>query len=924
MLVALAVALFLSGLSALIFETLWLQLSGLVFGNSVWAAALILSSFMAGLALGNLLATTRVWRRLRPIHAYALLEVAVGVTGCLIVIALPAIGQVLRPVFQALWAYQGVLLGLRFLLSFLILLVPTTAMGLTLAVLAGDQLLGRYQFGATVSLLYAANTVGAVAGTILSEACLLRAFGLIGTGIIASLANIAAAVLALVLSRGARSDSAGSAQSWSFSVALRSNWRWLLVGFASGLLLLQLEVIWFRFLRLYVASSTVAFATMLAVVLAGIGIGGAVSTLIQRYTRYAPRAISVLLLLAGAGTLLCYVWFPASAARSVEGPYDLDRWSPIVLISAALMFPVSCLSGALFPLVAAVIERNAGGRTGSLGMASFVNTLGATAGPLLASFVLLPKLGFQTSLVISGVAYGGLGLLAALGRRAITSWLLAATLATVLALFPYWREQVHFAHARQLYAPEGSYLVKQVNGTADTLQLLRRDLYGEPYYYRLLTNSFSMSATSPFGQRYMRLFAYLPLLLNPEAKRALLVCYGCGVTADALIRARQLEQVDAVDISQEVYGLASEYRSREYENPLNSPKLRHYVQDGRFYLQATAERYDIITGEPPPLKVVGAVNLYTTEFFSLLRNRLTEGGIATFWLPIYQLTPDETKAVLAAFHQAFPNSSVWSGTEEEWLMLGINGERRALSPAELNRLWDDAPTRRDLIRVGFEAPAQLAASFLMDSDAISKYTGGALPLTDNYPRRLTDARAEDAVTYRFAWHYIEAAPALRRFTSSPAMQAMWPAFTPDELRPHFELRAATFLQRMMGTNKLADLDYYLRSTRLRSPVLAALGSNEFRVQIAQRVATREAIPDRVAGALADRDVSAALKCLGEKPEEQLSKEELSLLVYLLCLNGQVAAAEQIATRHASAFPGDESTAWFWSKLQTEFGFHPPG
>src|ERR1043166_9751617 len=78
----LSAILFLSGISALVFETLWLRLSGLAFGNSVWAAALILSSFMAGLALGNAIAASSRIRRWRPLRLYAALEVAVAFFGC--------------------------------------------------------------------------------------------------------------------------------------------------------------------------------------------------------------------------------------------------------------------------------------------------------------------------------------------------------------------------------------------------------------------------------------------------------------------------------------------------------------------------------------------------------------------------------------------------------------------------------------------------------------------------------------------------------------------------------------------------------------------------------------------------------------------------------------------------------------------------
>src|SRR5215467_7791556 len=123
---------FLSGTGALIFETLWLRLSGLAFGNSIWAAALILSSFMAGLALGNALAASSRIRQWRPLHFYAVLELIVGFFGCTIVFGLPVVGDSMRPMWQMLWNYQPSLLGLRFVVSFLILLLPTTAMGLTL------------------------------------------------------------------------------------------------------------------------------------------------------------------------------------------------------------------------------------------------------------------------------------------------------------------------------------------------------------------------------------------------------------------------------------------------------------------------------------------------------------------------------------------------------------------------------------------------------------------------------------------------------------------------------------------------------------------------------------------------------------------------------------------------------------------------
>src|SRR5204863_3244174 len=172
--------LFLSGIGALIFETLWLRLSGLAFGNSIWAAALILSSFMAGLALGNAIAASSRIRRWRPLHLYALLEVLVALLGCTIVFGLPVLGELLRPVWQMLWNYQPALLGLRFGISFLILLVPTTAMGLTLPVLIEDPMLRQTNLWRAIGFLYGSNTWAPVVGAVLVEGYLIATFGLRG------------------------------------------------------------------------------------------------------------------------------------------------------------------------------------------------------------------------------------------------------------------------------------------------------------------------------------------------------------------------------------------------------------------------------------------------------------------------------------------------------------------------------------------------------------------------------------------------------------------------------------------------------------------------------------------------------------------------------------------------------------------------
>src|SRR5205823_1537503 len=267
---------------------------------------------MAGLALGNAIAASSKIRRWRPLHLYAVLEILVVLLGCTIVFGLPLVGAWLRPIWQMLWNFQPTLLALRFVLSFVVLLVPTTAMGLTLPVLIEDPILRRSDFGRAIGFLYGANTLGAVAGALIGEVWLIGAFGLRGTSVGAGLASCLAATMALLVAKG---DGAVAefASERVFPLRLGANyrppWRLLLVSFGTGCVLLCLEVIWFRFLRLYVASYSLAFAIMLAVVLMGIGSGGLVAGLIYRRATKRNEFLAILLLLAAVVVPVSYLLF---------------------------------------------------------------------------------------------------------------------------------------------------------------------------------------------------------------------------------------------------------------------------------------------------------------------------------------------------------------------------------------------------------------------------------------------------------------------------------------------------------------------------------------------------------------------------------------------------------------------------------------
>ena len=864
-----------------------------------------------------------------------MLEIAVAVFGCTIVFALPIIGELLRPLFQTLWSHQTILLALRVLISFVILLIPTTAMGLTLPVVLEDPVLAQERFGRAVGLLYGFNTIGAVVGALIGELLLIKVFGLWGTSLVAGLLNCVAAAIAFVIARSdgklTASPTGTAVRRLRLELNYQPPWKLLIVSFGAGFLLLCLEVVWFRFLRLYIASSASAFCLMLAVVLAGIGIGGAVSGIISRLSR---NALSILFLLAAIATLVCYEFFPIPKLKPGEGNFYFEAWQTIAFLAVALMFPVSLISGVLFPTIASAVQETVHNRMNSLGIVTLFNTAGAAIGPVAAGFILLPKIGFQTSIVVCAFGYGVLALVVANRTFWASGWsrlvlvVLIGVFLLMVATFPFHRDELHFANARKLYEDEGQHLVKKIEGTSDTWQLLRRDLFGLPYYYRLVTNGFSMSATNPVNQRYMRSFAYLPMALHPQARDALLIAYGCGVTADALTHDVDLQHIDIVDISKEVFTLADDYRDAGYSNPLRNPRVNAIVQDGRFFLQASPKRYDIITGEPPPPKVAGAVNLYTEQFFRSMSDRLNDGGIATFWLPIYQLTVDETKSILRAFRNAFPNTLIWSGPDEEWIMMGIKGAPERIDNEQLQKLWRDSNTKPDLARIGIETPEELETMFLMDGDEIDRIAGDAKPLTDLFPRRLGDNTQGDPLIHDFALNYIHCSSAAARFRASHLIQQIWPDAMSAQLQPFFVIREMRYRARLESRNWLADLDVHLRGSNLREPVLESLNTNSFRIALAEKVADSrrpppaETLPDLVAASLADRNYSRAIQLLDEKRNAgATNRDDLLLLTYLCCLNHDVPKAESIA----GTIPNrDEPLAkWLFEKLQAEYGFRPP-
>jgi predicted membrane-bound spermidine synthase len=820
---------FLSGTGALLFETVWFRLAGLGLGSTVWTSSIVLTAFMAGLGLGNLIAASRGGSLRRPLRAYAVLELVVGGSGLAVVALLLRSARALHPLLGSFADVPLTLHLLRLGVAFALMLVPAVAMGLTLPLLVRTLLRSDDSYGRVLGRLYGWNTLGGVAGALAGEWWLIPGLGLFGAGLAAATLHATAGAAALFLARheGELSPTPpGGPTQGEGRARPRLDWqarRLLLAAALAGGLLLALEVIWFRFLQLYVQGTALAFAAMLATILLGIGLGGVAA---GRLSAGGASAVWPAAVACWAGTATGYLY--AVFDPTVRGNDNFLNDLPAILwLSCRLMFPTALASGMLFTFIGRALHDACPDPARATGLLALLNTAGAALGAVVAGFVLLPRLGVERSIFVLSLGYAAV---AALSRPPLARhrpfYALGASVllfALMLAFFPFGLLRNHFALITlRHFRCTGAAATALVEGVNETILLLRFDWGGRLFAHRLVTNGMSMSDTGLGGRRYMKLFALWPFAVKADIERALLISYGVGNTAVALQSQAGLRSVDVVDVSREILDLADAIYSPPRVSPLRDPRFRVHVEDGRFFLQTTSASFDLITGEPPPPKIAGVANLYSREFFELVFERLSQGGIATYWLPIHDLTELDTRSILAAFCGVFSNCSLWHGSGDDWIMVGIRGSLPRRELDGFTALWSDPRVGAQLVDIGVESPEQLGALFIADAPSLRSWIGGAPPLEDDRPGRLSRfaPRPEDLSRMRAL---ADAAVTQQAFARSDLIRELWPEELRRSTEGFFWVQQALNDQRGRSSAPLSDLHRVLMTTELRVTPLILLG-----------------------------------------------------------------------------------------------------
>lgn len=675
---------FLTGISGLIYQVVWTRQLTYVFGASLYAVASVVAAFMGGLALGSWLFGRLADRSRRRLMVYGVLEIGVGVSAFLLPVMLKAIHPLYEFVYQNFQTSFIMLSLMRLVITFVIVLIPTTLMGGTLPVLAAFMTRRRDAVGGSIGGLYALNTLGAVTGAFLAGYVLIASLGIMGTVGVAVAINLIVAAAAMALSlkcepiaenlsdmsdQSDSSDSSGEqVQAPSFSLSPGQVRLVLFVYFLAGLTGLAFQVLWTRamvFTFLTLKNTTYAFSGLLVVFLTGIALGSALMSRSVDRQKDPLRLLGVVQLFLGIlgalSLILIYYRLPGWEPLAEFSPGDASRlnwWSAVgnVLIKSAVAFFLpTLLMGMTFPIVARLCVPNLK-RTGvSVGQMYALNTLGAIVGSLLAGFALIPLFGIAGSVIaMSFLCMLGAALLFWSNRRMTglqrPALLVITALAAVVLVMRY-----PFGAEFQPLEP-GETLVFYEEGPLCTVSVVEH-----PFGHRtVFVDGVGVAGTDKILLTDQKSLAHVPMLLVPGAKSALTVGFGSGGASYSYTRYEELERIDCVEIASTIMNAAPTLTASNH-GVLESgdPRFRVILDDARSYLQFTDIRYDIIATDCTDLRYKTNANLYDLEYFTLCRDRLTDKGMVVVWMPLAGLSEEAFTVALRTFHRVFPHMSVW-------------------------------------------------------------------------------------------------------------------------------------------------------------------------------------------------------------------------------------------------------------------------
>jgi spermidine synthase len=665
-----------SGCAALIYEVVWFQLLQLVIGSSAVSLGVLLGTYMGGMCLGSLALPRIVSQRQHPLRVYALLELGIGIFGIAVLFGIPYVDR-----FYTASVGHGLPgIFLRGVVSAMCLLPPTILMGASLPAIA--RRIESTPTGVSwLGLFYGGNIAGAVFGCLLAGFYLLRLFDMAIATYVAAAINAAVAVVALTLA--AMTPDHGAQSTHSMAVHPRA-WSVYVTIALSGLCALGAEAIWTRLLALMLGATVYTFSIILAVFLLGLGLGSGAGSLLSRELKNPRLALGCCqFLLAAAIAWTAYTLANSLPYWPIDPRIAKDPWFNFeidLMRCVWAVLPAACLWGASFPLALAAAASPEADPGKLVGEVYAANTVGAIAGAIAFTMLLVPWVGSQNSqrLLITLSFVAGLIVLVPLvfpETAMIKAGLVALTASMAIAVFLIrtvpgvpW---IAVAYGRRMATTDypGSLLYLG-EGMNSSIVVSRLD-DGKIYFH---VSGKVEASTEDYDMRLQRMLGDLPALIHPNPRSVLIVGFGAGVTAGSFVPFPEVDRIVICELEPLIPPATTRYFGTENYTVARDPRTKIFYDDARHFVLTTPEKFDIITSDPIHPWVKGTSTLYSKEYYELCKRHLNPGGVVTQWVPLYESDLETVKSEIATFFKVFPNGTIWgndiSGKGYDIVLLG--------------------------------------------------------------------------------------------------------------------------------------------------------------------------------------------------------------------------------------------------------------
>jgi len=729
---------FVTGMSALICEVCWIRKSALVFGSSTWAISLVLAVFFAGLALGSYVIGRFSPQSASPLRSYAWLEIGVGCVTLLSPLTFAWIdwlyGQLYSSVFASPWLLTVTRLGL---VSF-IMLPATVMMGGTLPLLCQQFVRQNGRVTRGIGSLYGINTLGAALGAFICGFWLIPNIGVNYAIALAGSSNLLVGLMAFLFfgvatetgrvtkAQPAIGDDELRITDSSLRQRLSASQCRVLgsVFFGIGFVAVATEVLWTRYLSLWMPNTVYTYTITLTIVLLGIVIGSGLGTFVSDHARWKAALIGLSQVLSALLVILSMQlrpgwwgdWFNAVSVTQ-----------QLTVVSAVMLVP-SILSGLCFPLAIGMVATDSRQIGMQAGRMTAINLLGGIAGATATGFVMLPHAGLHYSLLI----VTGIGLFLGV----VSWWSLATGIPRILKLvgsftaISFWIGIPLYLGTKlpESFLAAGAHLVDFREGVNANVSVVRNGDVRQLEINRMWQGQ-NIKNHQVFA-------AHIPALLHPAPKDVLAIGLGTGQTARSFL-AHDVNRLDCVEIEDGMVDLVREHFDSKW---MDDSRVNILIEDGRNYVTHTKETYDIISIEVGQIYRPRISAFYSRDFYSQLRPRLRHDGIVCQFLPIDFFGQAEFKTLVATFIDSFPHSLLWYNTSE-FLLIGSREDRIRFDPEHFATVLASNPALKSELDYSYWAgpdyylsrPESFVAGFLCGPAQLKRMSEGAEIYRDDRP-----------------------------------------------------------------------------------------------------------------------------------------------------------------------------------------------